>query len=152
MPLTSLRLNSGTTLFTNARINYSDGMRLNKITNEAVEIAAAFAWSRSGDGTRPEWKLAMEEAQWVDAVEELREETRLILEAASAQIYSDALMSAAEDLAGDTHNSHWDKLRSEFKGHDGERLTPQHDSYLDGVEESREFLYLRAREIRRGSK
>jgi hypothetical protein len=125
-------------------------MTLNKITNEAVEIAAAFAWSRSGED-RPEWKLAMEESQWVDAVEETREETRLILEAASAQIHSDVLMSAAEDLAGDTHNSHWDKLNEEFKKNDGERLTPQHDSYLDGVEESREFLYLRAREIRRAA-
>lgn len=127
-------------------------MRLNKITSEAVEVAAAFAWARGGDGTRPEWKLAMEDPQWVDAVEETREETRLLLEAASAQIYSDALLSAAEDLAGETHNSHWDALNEEFKKNDGERVTPEHSAYLDGVEESREFLYVRAREIRRSAK
>lgn len=119
------------------------------ITNEAVDAAAAVLWARSNDGTRPDWADALEDSRWVDPVEETREEVRVFLEAAAPQIFSDALLSAAEDLAGDTHNSHWDKLRSEFKNHDGERLTPQHDSYLDGVEEAREFLYIRAREIRR---
>lgn len=127
-------------------------MKLNMITNEAVEIAAAFSWSRSGGDTRPEWRLAMEDPRWTDEVEEHREATRLILESASAQIYSDALISAADDLAGENNNTHWDKLNEEFKKNDGERLTPQHSAYLDGVEESREFLYLRAREIRTGKK
>ena len=117
------------------------------VTNEAVDRAAMLVWSKRKDEC-PEWDAALDDSRWVDEVEETREATRVILEAAAPQFAFDVLMSAADDLAGDNYSSHLDKIQREFKRNDGEELKPNHYAYLDGMEESREFLINRAHDIK----